>query len=303
MPIPESQLERWSHQGAVASSQATHQSIRNVLDSTASPICGRDFDVYLQGSYRNYTNIRGDSDVDIVVQLNSTFQSDLSLLTRSEVNSYRATYQNAAYGWADFREAVLAALRSHYSRSMVLEGNKSIKILRGAISLSADVVVAIQYRKYISFGGTADQDYLEGLTFYALRDCRWVVNYPKLHYANGVEKNSPQRTGGRYKPTVRLFKNARMYMAERGLISRDLVPSYFLECLLYNVSDTCFYSCYVSSYVSILGDIIDALRRDDCKDYLCQNRLVPLFGTSPEQCSTSDVIKLINALLKLWNEW
>jgi len=33
MGIPESQLETWSHQGAVTTAEATHKSIRNALNS------------------------------------------------------------------------------------------------------------------------------------------------------------------------------------------------------------------------------------------------------------------------------
>ena len=79
MPIPESQLETWSHQGAVTTAKQTHESIRNVLNSHTWQ-SGVNFEDYLQGSYRNTTNIRGDSDVDVVTQLNSTFKSDLSEL-------------------------------------------------------------------------------------------------------------------------------------------------------------------------------------------------------------------------------
>jgi tRNA nucleotidyltransferase (CCA-adding enzyme) len=80
MGIPESQLQTWSHQGAVTTAKTTHESIRNALAANTSPIRDKSYEVYLQGSYKNTTNIRGDSDVDVVAQLNSTFQDDLSAL-------------------------------------------------------------------------------------------------------------------------------------------------------------------------------------------------------------------------------
>ena len=63
MPIPESQLETWSHQGSIAQSSATHNSIRNVLVAGGTPYAGRTFEVFLQGSYGNSTNIYAESDV------------------------------------------------------------------------------------------------------------------------------------------------------------------------------------------------------------------------------------------------
>ncbi len=114
MGIPESQFETWSHQGALVTSKATHESIRNALEANASPIKDKNVEVYLQGSYKNDTNIRGDSDVDIVVQLNSTFQHDLSDLSESESLLFNQNYSDAIYGWENFRADVLTALKSSY---------------------------------------------------------------------------------------------------------------------------------------------------------------------------------------------
>lgn len=41
-------------------------------------------EIYLQGSYANSTNVKFDSDVDIVVQLNSVFWSDKTQLSDTE---------------------------------------------------------------------------------------------------------------------------------------------------------------------------------------------------------------------------
>ncbi|MBW4626925.1 MAG: hypothetical protein KME49_15835 [Brasilonema octagenarum HA4186-MV1] len=61
MAISESQLQTWSNQGATVSAQQTHTSIRNAL-SNYQWISSVRYDAYLQGSYRNSTNVRGDSE-------------------------------------------------------------------------------------------------------------------------------------------------------------------------------------------------------------------------------------------------
>jgi len=71
--IPTEQLNRWSNQGAQETAIITHTQIQKVLNSDSSKIRGKDFEIFLQGSYKNDTNIRGDSDVDIVVMLKDTF--------------------------------------------------------------------------------------------------------------------------------------------------------------------------------------------------------------------------------------
>lgn len=230
MAISESKLNTWSHQGAVTTAKSTHESIRTALAAGSSPIRNLNYEVYLQGSYKNDTNIRGDSDVDVVVQLNAPFQFDRSALPLAEAILQQQSYPNAAYSWADFRRDVLAALRTYYGAATVSEGRKSLKVAASSGRLSADVVPCLQYRKYRRFRSTRDQDYVEGMTFYSLPDGRQIVNYPKPHYNNGVAKNGATVTNGWYKPTVRMFKNARTYLEDTRAISPALAPSYFLEC-------------------------------------------------------------------------
>ena len=83
MPIPESQLSRWSDHGPQEASIRTHESIRKVLSQYSWPP-EMTYVSYLQCSYRNDTNIRGDSDVDLVLELNSVFKHDASVLSEYE---------------------------------------------------------------------------------------------------------------------------------------------------------------------------------------------------------------------------
>jgi len=295
MGIPETQLETWSHQGAVTTAKATHESIRNALDSYEWPN-GVNFEVYLQGSYKNSTNIRGDSDVDIVVQLNSTFQGNTSTLSEHEKNLYEAAYSNATYSRENFRTDVLKALRAYYGAPAISEGNKSLKVASGSGRLPADVVVCLQYRKYQSFRSINDQSYVEGIVFYTRRENRRVINFPKPHYDNGVQKNATLSTNGWYKPSVRLFKNARSYL---NVIAKDFAPSYFLECLIYNVPDEKF----GSNYQGIFCDVVNWLAKVDFDNFVCQNEQLLLFGDTPEQWSIDNAKRLTQELIELWNNW
>jgi hypothetical protein len=298
MGIPETQLETWSHQGAVTTAKATHESIRNALDSYEWPN-GVNFEVYLQGSYKNSTNIRGDSDVDIVVQHNSTFQGNTSALSEYEKNLYETAYSNATYSWENFRTDVLKALRAYYGASAISEGNKSLKVASGSGRLPADVVVCLKYQKYQSFHSRKEQQYVEGIVFYTHRENRMVINFPKPHYDNGVEKNARLSINGWYKPSVRLFKNARTYLIDHNVIAKDLAPSYFLECLIYNVPDEEFGSNYQGTFC----DVVNWLAKADFDDFVCQNEQLLLFGNTPEQWSIGSANKLIQKLIKLWNDW
>lgn len=255
--------------------------------------------MYLQGSYRNDTNIRGDSDIDVVVELNATFSRDLSRLSAHEIELYKRTYPPASYLWEDFRSDVLAALRGYYGRQSVSEGNKSIKIAGGSGRLPADVVVCQEHREYQRFYGISDQQYVEGIKFWTRKDGREVVNFPKAHRENGVKKNCAWRTSGVYKPTVRIFKNARTYLSKQGAIRDDLAPSYFLECLLYNAPDEAF----SSTHHQTIFNVLNWLHSVDLSDLWCQNEQTLLFGPTPEQWNTVDAQELVAVLIKLWNGW
>lgn len=288
MPIPESQLETWSHQGAVTTAKQTHESIRSALQKYDWPD-GVKYKVYLQGSYKNDTNIRGDSDVDVVVQLNSAFRSNLN-----EEQKRRFEFSAATYGWKQFRADVLEALYNYYGWDKVREGRKSLKVRTPY--LPADVMVCIQYRKYRQ-PPWSENDYVEGMTFYVPTEGRWVINFPKLHYSNGVDKN--KRTEGWYKKTVRLFKNARTYLVDRNLIPSDLAPSYFLECLLYNVPDGKFGSTFQSTFCNVVNWLLQV----DFIGFVCQNEQLPLFGDTPEQWSEEEAQQFMRAMVGLWNNW
>jgi hypothetical protein len=308
MSIPENQLVTWSRQGATKTAQETHEYIRRAIKASSSPLIqrgftegpGRDFEIYLQGSYKNTTNIRGDSDVDVVVQFNLTSSGDTSLLNIYEQQLWASDFVAATYRWSDFRADVLAALRSYCGwQNVDATGNKSLKLKKIDGKLAADIVPCIQHRKYVSFYGT-NRSYIEGVQFWTQRENRAVVNFPKVHFKNGAAKNAADKTNGNYKPIVRMFKNARSSLASSGVISKDVAPSYFLECLLYNVPDHLFVSNLQQSYIGILGWLLDAFNDGSANSFSCQNEQTLLFGTTEEQWIKTDALELLKGLVHLW---
>jgi hypothetical protein len=89
MAIPESQLEAWSRQGSVTQSSGTYLAVRSALMSSRADYAAQSFDVFLQGSYANDTNIQGETDVDAVIRLNTIFAYDLSILTLRQQAAFR----------------------------------------------------------------------------------------------------------------------------------------------------------------------------------------------------------------------
>ena len=226
MAIPESQLKSWSNRGAQQASAITYNSINTALKQYSWPTA-MDHKVYLQGSYPNFTNIRGDSDVDIVVETTKVFYHNVPI----EHQRLYGLGDKGLYSWNEFRAEVKNALLAYYGQNQVVESRsgKCIKVMGTGSRLNADVVPCVTYRKYTHYSR-----FVSGMTFWTKQNFQ-IVNYPKIHLKNGSDKNS--QCGENYKPTVRIFKNARN-------AANSNFPSYFLECMLYNVPTNSFVGCY-----------------------------------------------------------
>jgi len=89
--IPKSQLETWSNPGADDSAMKTQNRVRNVLKSDDSvPVeKDKDFDVFLQGSYKNSTNIYADTKIRLA-RLATTGSSSMKMLLKLSKITIRA---------------------------------------------------------------------------------------------------------------------------------------------------------------------------------------------------------------------
>jgi hypothetical protein len=296
MAIPESQLEIWSHQGAITTSKNTYASVKGNLEASDAPYASRSFDICLQGSYGNDTNIRADSDVDIVIQLNSTFHRDLSKLTPEQVQAYQQAFSNATYTFSEFRRDVITQLQRKYGSQEVTPGNKSIKLHAAPGRLGSDIVVCCEYRDYHLFRSVYDQRYDEGI-FFITPAGHNIINYPKLHSKNSTAKH--QNTGGLFKPMARILKNMRGCLVDDGIVSGDIAPSYFIEGLLYNVPDEKFSGDFGETFCSCVNWFLQV----DRSEFVCPNRKHWLFGTSSVQWDEGNCTQFLSALTDLWNGW
>ena len=221
----------------------------------------------------------GDSDVDVVVRLASKFRPRVALLTGKQLEvdgSHKAAYERCH----SFRRHTLKAMRSRYGDA-VTSGRKSIKLAKGKIQADADLVVTLSYK--------------EGIGFYLPDDRRWVVSYPQQHHQRGLKKE--EATSRRFKSTIRMFKAARNRLVGKAALTKDDAPSYFIECLLYNVPDHLFEQKLTPTYIGML----DWLKTAKLEDFQCQNAQVPLFGPSREQWSVKKAQAFVSALQDLWD--
>jgi hypothetical protein len=201
MSILKNQLKTWAKLHQTQKAKNTHEIVRKAIKNFNFSE-NYDFEDYLQGSYRNNTNIWSDTDVDIVIQLNSIFECDISNLFDYEQDKFNNLYTPVSYNLKDFKDEVIQALKNSFGDTRIKIGNKSIKVLtdNSGNMHNADVVVVMQYRLYTNDDTKnikVDEiglNYYEGILFKTLYGEK-IVNYPKLHYQNdSLDKVSPTLT-------------------------------------------------------------------------------------------------------------
>jgi hypothetical protein len=252
MAISETQLETWSHVGAQKQSAATYRAIKSVLEHKDAPYAGHGFEVFLQGSYGNDTNVYAESDVDIVICLTDAYHSDISGLDAADKAAYEANRRPANYGFEEFKAEVLRWLTVKFG-SGVKEGRKAIFIPGQNGRRDADVVVCIEHHRFLRYRSPVDSRRHIGITFLTSDGDR-IINFPKQHMQNCTTKH--QSTRSRFKPNVRVLKNMRNAMIDDGFLRDGVAPSYFLEGMLWNVPADNFVNSFqqtFENYVSWLG--------------------------------------------------
>jgi predicted nucleotidyltransferase len=292
MPISETQLNDWSSQGAIQNSAKTYNYIKNALGAYRWS-AGMQYEVYLQGSYANSTNIRSDSDVDVVVEATSVFYSDLS-----DAEKQTLGLRTGGYGYADFRKEVIRALNAYCGNCVDTSGANAIAVLPNSGRLKADVLPCVRYKRY-----NARVVIAEGLTFWNQHTNQQVINYPKLHIRNGELKNANDRSSGWYKPSVRMLKNARRRVINDSDVLRKKFPSYFVESLFYNVPDVVFRRSYQSVFAEVVNYLNVQLQSDQSSKFVTQSGQHWLFGASSVQWNREDARDFVTHLAQLWTTW
>jgi hypothetical protein len=294
--IPEDQLTTWAKIGAQTTSKDTYAAVKLALEYKDAGYHDKNYQVFLQGSYGNDTNIRKESDVDVVIQLDSIFTYDIESLPADQQTTFRQSHGPSAYTQSVYRQHVLDVLYERFGTD-VEPGTKAVKIAANGNRRNSDVLIAIQHRRYSQYTGDDNANQVTGISFQKSDGTR-VVNYPKKHKANMIAKN--QNTNEWFKHIVRIYKNARQRMIADGLIKEGGAPSYYIEGLLYNVPDNQFGTSYENSMVNT----INWLAKADQSKLACANMQYWLLrGPADVTWNSADCTAFIDGLIELWNNW
>jgi len=272
----EATFRTWSKPSSDTEDQKYQNAERMTRDAIReyAPLGGRRIEVFAQGSYRNNTNVRLDSDVDICVRLMDVFFSDFS--TAKGFTKADAGIVDATYSYGQFKTDVEQALVAKFGRSSVKRGNKAFDIHENTYRVDADVVPCLEHRRYTRKSTSGEYQFLSGAEFWPDNGGR-IINWPHQQYENGVSKNNA--TGNRFKFIVRGLKRLRNEMTDKGIAAAKPIPSYLIECLIWNAPNKSFgHTEYSIDVSNVLEYTINSTATDaGCSEWGEVNELKYLF--------------------------
>jgi len=270
-------FKTWAKPLSDTEQQKCDNAVRMVRDAinNDNKLSNKNIEVFAQGSYRNNTNVRQDSDVDVCVCLMDVCFADYSMCKGLSDRMVGLSSSNYTYG--EFKNAVEKALVEKFGRASVKRGNKAFDIHANTYRVDADVVPCIEHRRYTGekvYDGS--YYYLSGTKFLPDNGGS-VINWPQQHYENGVAKN--KATGNRFKYITRALKSLRNHMAENGIATAKPIPSYLIECLVWNVPDVDFgHDAYTDNMRAVLAHTFNETIDDaKCTEWGEVNELKYLF--------------------------
>jgi hypothetical protein len=239
--------------------ERTEAAIRDVRQEDAV-LGARSLNVFAKGSYKNNTNVRQDSDVDIAIEATEYFRYELGGDFKSSSGSdVGISPYPGTYSVEQLKDEAEAAMVRRFGRSAVRRGNKAIEVHASSYWLQADVVPCVTYHYYYARDSYGRLSYHEGILIHA-DSGEEIVNYPRQTHDQGNAKNIV--TGRRYKRVVRILKRLENKMVEEGIIEE--VPSFLIESLVFNVTDYTFqHANYYDDVREVLAYLYKALLENE----------------------------------------
>lgn len=248
------------------------KAIRNAIKAS-DKLNHRNIRIFTQGSYRNNTNVRADSDVDVGILCFDSFFYDLPEgYTRESFDIVPASYH-----YKQFKNEVGEALISYFGSGAVSRGNKAFDVHETSYHVEADVAAFFEHRRY-----STDGKYLSGVELRPDNGSE-IINWPEQHYQNGVEKN--KATSRAYKSLVRIIKSLCNEMSEQNIQQAKEVCGFLIECLVWNVPNSSF------SHSDWTGDV------RACLAYLFNNT------KEEEKCMDWGEVSELEYLLRGGQKW
>ena len=283
----EAQLRLWAQPPGATEREKMENAESQIREAIrrSTKLGAHTIEVFAQGSYRNRTNVPRESDVDVCVVCKDTFGLEWRTNQGTPIGDPALIaamrrdldISDATYAYSEYKDDVEQALVERFGRAAVKRCDKAFDVHETSTRVDSDVLAAFAHRRY-SRASDGTISLQEGTKFYPDSGGE-VINFPQQQYDNGVAKNAT--TGERYKAMVRALKNLRNEMDDNRIEAAKPIPSFLIECLVYNVPDGKFGSSYIADMKSVIAVAWNATKTDEsCNEWLEVSRLKWLFRPS-----------------------
>ena len=185
--------------------------------------------IFLQGSYKRDTAIYTINDVDIVVLCTNLYHPPSNGLGQS-------------YSRDDIFSIVAQAIMANDLYKDKVRYTATSKCIKVMTSVRLDVLPVVCHKGHNNVKH-------EPVIMYHPDYAKWVKTYARYHQIRCSEKNAI--TNGNFIPVIKILKHLRDNT--QGL--SDLAPSFYIECLLYDISNNRYGNPLALAIAQVLVDI------------------------------------------------
>ncbi len=253
---------------------SAHSNITSLIEKSDGPAKDYKIKCFLQGSYKRNTAIHTINDVDIIAACDLSYKESANQNTRNQI----------------FKVISDSIGEAETYREKIKFNNESVcvKVLLSGIKI--EILPALKI-----IGKPIDHEpfytFLPNNNFSG----SWKKTYAKKHQVLCTQKNS--QTDGLFIPLIKVFKHLRFI---ENSLSETIVPSFYIECLLYALKNT-IYSGSISDCIeavlqSLAGFSADKAYQSGLKSP-CKDEVI--FGT--KKWCREDYNKF-NSSVKKWYE-
>lgn len=259
-----------------------------------------DVKIYVQGSYKNGTMVDELAKLELVVEfgLNSfgpidrtpvlklkTFWSWVQKdLTKKRIVTFKPNIHLAL-----IKKLMLESLIQSTHNEGIYNNSKSIFIpAHAGIKIPCEILPCYTL---------SDSKDCQSVIIYDSFIDKNVAAFPRLHCEHLAEKD--KATNGQFIKMVRIFRNIRDILVSNQVIDEKFAPSYFIECLLYNVPNKLFEGKFQSSMLKILNYLANC----NLSKFVCAHNQFKMFGNNSDAWTTYKARSFINLIIQIWEEY
>ncbi len=252
-----------------------------------------DVTIYLQGSYASKTNIKFQSKIEVIVELNKTHEYDYETMQQSDMKFRDDFFINFEHYFdvRRFKQVLVDELKKLLNTKVIINPTTILVPSSSKLQHAVDIFPCFKYRFYNENGGS-----IRCKLVYDEKLDEHFLMFTNLHAVNGNLKDS--MTQGNFKRIVRLMKNI-VAISAREDKNIHPIRGYYIECLLYNVPNEMYYSSD-NKLSSVFLKIINWLNFANLNEFVCQNQIWSLWGNADGFWNQYDARQFINDIIEFY---